>query len=176
MKAYGENHSETLFALGRICIIKRILKKFDEAESAIQRAVSGAEQCSPNDRLYPWLLENLAFLREAEGRAQEAVSVFETVIRESERIHGFPSEGTVEHLYHQSGCLLRMEHVDLAEQAIRRAIAVLDQVESLRDCEKSDYFATLASILEATDRKAEAAEMQAQADELLRRPADERED
>jgi len=54
-----------------------------------------------------------------------------------------------------------------AEAAIRRAISVMYSVSDLSDPEKSDYLSTLASILEATGRKAEASEMRDRAERLF---------
>lgn len=54
-----------------------------------------------------------------------------------------------------------------AKTAIRRAISVMDAVEQLSGCEKSDYLATLASILEATGRNSEATEMERRAQQLF---------
>ena len=72
-----------------------------------------------------------------------------------------------EALYHQSGCLLRMGKIAPAETAIRRAISIMDEVEQLSSYEKSDYVATLASILEATGRDFEATEMRNRAQRLF---------
>ena len=167
MKIQGETSSQALFALNRICIIKRLLGKFDEAESAIQRAIAGARLHFPKHGFYPWTLENLALLREAEGKTNEAEAKYAEAVAEYEKVSGFPSYETAEALYHQSGCLLRMGKVSAAETPIRRAISVMDKVDNLSDYEKSDYLSTLASILEATGRNSEGTEMRARADQLF---------
>jgi hypothetical protein len=166
-KIHGEKSSQVLFALNRICIVKRLLRKFAEAESAIQRAVSGTRECFSDQAFYPWTLENVALLREAEGKGDDAERSYAEAIVEYERICGFPSCETAEALYHQSGCLLRMGKVAPAEAAIRRAISVMDTVEQLSGYEKSDYLATLASILESTARESEAEEARKRANELF---------
>lgn len=74
---------------------------------------------------------------------------------------------TDEALYHQSGFLLRVEGFGAAEKAVGRAISVIDRVGGLSDSDNSDYFGTLASIMKATGRSSEAAEMQNRADELF---------
>lgn len=166
-KIHGEKSSQTLFALTRVCIVSRLLKKFDQAERAIQRALEIARESFRDDRLYPWTLENLALLREAESRIEEATEAYERALVECERLCGFPSYGTAEALYHQSGYFLRVGKFGAAEKAIERAISVMDKIEELSDYEKSDYVGTLASILEGTGRGFEAAEMQKRAKELL---------
>jgi tetratricopeptide (TPR) repeat protein len=166
-KIHGEKSSQTLFALTRVCIVSRLLKKFNQAEPAIQRALEIAGECFRDDRLYPWTLENLALLREAESRIEEATEAYERALVEYERLCGFPSYGTTEALYHQSGYFLRVGNFGAAEKAIRRAISVMDKIAELSDYEKSDYLGTLASILEATGRGSEAAEMQKRAEELF---------
>jgi tetratricopeptide (TPR) repeat protein len=166
-KIHGEKSSQVLFALSRVCIVKRLLGKFAEAESAIQRAVSGTREYFSDQVLHPWTLENVALLREAEGKVDDAERSYEEAIAEYERVCGFPSYETAEALYHQSGCLLRMGKVAPAEAAIRRAISGMDQIEELSGYEKSDYLATLASILEASGRNSEAAEMRNRADQLF---------
>ena len=167
LRIYGEKDSQTIFALSRVCIIKRLLKKFDEAEMAIQKAVLRARENFPDDVLYPWTLKTLALLREAEGRTDEAMASFSQAVSEYERIRGLVSYETAEALYQQSGSLLRMDRLEPAETAIRRAISVMDQVKELSGPEKSDYLTTLASILEATDRDAEAAELRSRAQQLF---------
>jgi tetratricopeptide (TPR) repeat protein len=112
-------------------------------------------------------LENVALLREAEGKVDDAERSYEEAIAEYERVCGFPSYETAEALYHQSGCLLRMGKVAPAEAAIRRAISGMDQIEELSGYEKSDYLATLASILESTTRESEAEETRKRANELF---------
>jgi tetratricopeptide (TPR) repeat protein len=164
---HGEKSSKTLFALTRVCIVSRLLKKFDQAESTIQKALAIAGECFPDDRLFPWTLENFALLREAESKIGEATEAYERTVAEYERICGFPSYQTVEALYHQSGFFLRVEDFGAAEKAIGRAISVIDTIEGLSDSEKSDYFGTLASIMKATGRSSEAAEMQNHADKLF---------
>jgi tetratricopeptide (TPR) repeat protein len=68
LKIHGEKSSQTLFTLNRVCIIKRLLGKFDEAEDAIHRAVDGARAHFSDHGFYPWTLGNLALLREAEAK------------------------------------------------------------------------------------------------------------
>ncbi len=167
LKANGENSSQTILAWCRVCIVKRLLAKFDEAESAIQEALRGAKQYFPNDGLYPWTLTSLALLREAEKRNDDAVKTFAQAVVEFERIFGFPSYRAVEALYRQAGLLLRTENLASAEVSIRRAIGAMDEIEHLSSSEKADYFATLASILESSGRTSEANEAQARADELF---------
>jgi tetratricopeptide (TPR) repeat protein len=167
MKIHGERSSQTVFALNRVCIIKRLLGKFDEAESAIQRAVDGARVYLSDQGLYPWTLENLALLREAEAKTDDAESKYAEAVAEYEKICGFPSYETVEALYHQSGCLLRMGKLGPAEAAIRRAISDMDKIDTLSGYEKSDYLLTLASILEATGRNAEGKETRNRAERLF---------
>jgi tetratricopeptide (TPR) repeat protein len=166
-RIHGEKSSQVLFALNRVCIVKRLLGKFADAESAIQKAVSRTRECFSDQGLYPWTLENLALLREAEGKADDAELSYAEAVAEYEKICGFPTYETAEALYHQSGCLLRMGKTVPAEAAIRRAISVMDTVEQLSGYEKSDYLGTLASILEATGRHDEAVEMQSRADGLF---------
>ena len=43
----------------------------------------------------------------------------------------------------------------------------MDNAEGLSDYEKSDYLGTLASIMNATGRRSEVAEMQSRADKLF---------
>ena len=62
---------------------------------------------------------------------------------------------------------MRVGDLGAAEKAIGRAISVMDKIEKLSDYEKSDYLATLASVLEATGRSSEAAEMQNRSRELF---------
>ena len=150
-----------------VCIVSRLLKKFDQADSAIQKALAIVGECFPDDRLFPWTFEKLALLREAESRIGEATDAYERAVAEYERICGFPSHQTAEALYHQSGYFLRIENFGAAEKAIGRAISVIDKIEELSGYEKSDYFGTLASIMRATGRNSEAAEMQNRANELF---------
>jgi len=167
LRIHGEKSSQSIFALNRVCIIKRLVGKFDEAESAIQKAVEGAKECFFDHGFYGWTLENLAILREAEGKTDDAVGIYAQAVTEYERICGFPSYETAEALYHQSGCLLRMGRLGPAENAIRRAISAIDQISNLSDYEKSDYLSTLASILEASGRSPEGAEMRNRAAQLF---------
>jgi tetratricopeptide (TPR) repeat protein len=168
LRIHGENSSQSLFAFTRVSIVKRLLGKFDEAESAVRRAVDGAKECFRDQAFYPWTLECLALLREAESKTDDAVSIYAETVREYERICGFPSYETAESLYHQSACLLRLGLLGPAEASIRRAIGVMDQIEGLSEYEKSDYFSTLGSILEAAGRNAEATEMKNRADQLYK--------
>jgi tetratricopeptide (TPR) repeat protein len=167
VKIHGEKSSQTLYALNRVCTIKRALGKFDEAESAIRRAVDGAKECFIDDSYYARTLENLALLKEAQEKTDDAVRIYADAVSEYERICGFPSYQAAEALYHQSGCLLRMGNMAPAETAIRRAISVMDKIEELSGYEKSDYLARLASILDATGRNSEAGEMRNRAQHLL---------
>lgn len=168
-KIHGENSSQTLFALNRACIVSRLLKKFDQAEQFVKRALTIASESFQDQGIFPWTLENLALLREAEGRIEEATGAYERTIAEFERTCGFPSYETAEALYHQSGYLLRVGDFNGSKKAISRAISVMDEIENLSDYEKSDYLSTLASVLDATGRGGEATEMRSRAEELFQR-------
>ena len=150
-----------------MCIVSRLLKKFDQADQAIQRALAIAGECFPDHGVYPWTMENLALLREAESKIGEATEAYEKAVAEFERIFGSPSYETSGALYHQSGFCLRVEDFGAAEKAIGRAISFMDKIEKLSDYEKSDYFGTMASIMKATGRSSEATEMQNRADKLF---------
>jgi nephrocystin-3 len=167
-RVHGKKSSQAILALNRIGTIKRLLRKFDGAESAIQEAINAAKESSVDQGLYPCSLKNLALLREAENRVEDAERIYEEAVADYERSSGFASYVTAEALYHQSGCLLRMGKLLPAETAIRRAIGVMDKVEELSSYEKADYLATLASILEAAGRNSEAAEMHTQAEILFK--------
>jgi tetratricopeptide (TPR) repeat protein len=168
-KIHGENSSQTLFALNRACIVSRLLKKFDQADQFVKRALTIASDSFHDQGIFPWTFENLALLREAERRIGEATEAYEKAIAEFERTCGFPSYETAEALYHQSGYLLRAGDFNAAEKAISRAISVMDEVEHLSGYEKSDYLSTLASVLDATGRSGEATEMRSRAEELFQR-------
>lgn len=162
-KVYGSQSLQVATALNRICVVERLLKKLEYANVAIERALVIAHECFPNHVVYPRTLENLALLRQAEGKTGEATETYDRSVREMEKICGFPSYESAEVLYRQSGYLFRAHQLGLAETAIRRAIAVMDGIEELSDLEKSDYFSTLASILEAQGHASEAEEMRERA-------------
>jgi tetratricopeptide (TPR) repeat protein len=166
-RIHGDKSFQVFFVLNRVCIVKRLLGKFAEAESAIQKAVSGARENFSDQAFYPWTLGNLALLREAEGKTDDAEAWFAKSVAEYERICGFPSYETAEALYQQSGCLLRMGKTAPAEAAIRRAISAMDTVEQLSGYEKSEYLNTLASILETTGGDTEATELRKRAEQLF---------
>lgn len=151
--------------------MSRLLKKFDQAEQFIKRALIIASGCFHDQDIFPWTLENLALLREAEGRIEEATESYGKSIIEFERTCGFPSYETAEALYHQSGYLLRIGDFGASEKAIRKAISVMDEIQDLTQYEKSDYLSTLASVLEATGRAEEATAIKSRAEELFQRKA-----
>ena len=166
-KIHGEKSSQTLFALNRVCIVSRLLKKYEQAEPAIQRAMAIAAECFPDHGVYPWTMENLALLREAESRNGDATETYGKAIVEYERIFGFPSYETAEALYHQSAYFLRIGEFGMAEKSIERAISVMDKIAELSEYEKSDYLGTLASVMQAASRNSEAAEMRNRAEQLF---------
>ena len=162
----GERGETVVQVLGRICVVSRLLKKFEQGEAAIQRAYGTARELYVNRYVLPSTLENFAALREAEGKIADATDLYERAIMEYERVCGFPSHDAVEALYRQSGYLLRIRDLSLAEAKIRRAMSVMDGIESLSKYKKSDYAATLATILEARGSEEESVEMRRLADAL----------
>jgi tetratricopeptide (TPR) repeat protein len=168
-KVYGDESEPVAEVLIRICVVSRLLKKFDEADKAVQQALDMSRRRFAALHVFPASLENLAMLREAQARTAEAARLYEEAVAEYERIHGFPSHETAEALYRQSAYLLRTGEPSPAETTIRRAVSVMDEIETLSDYEKSDYLVVLASVLEATGRDAEAAEIQKRAQELYAR-------
>lgn len=162
----GDLGESVVRVLGRICVVSRLLKRFEQSEAAIQRAYEIAVRHYVDRYVLPSTLENFALLREAEGKNAEATELYERAVMEYERICGFPSHDAVEALYRQSGYLLRTHDLSLAEAKIRRAMSVMDGIESLSDYKKSDYAATLATILEATGSDEESMQWRKLADAL----------
>lgn len=174
-KINGEESEEVVHALCSVCVVNRQLGKFEESEAAVKRALDISRAFYTDRYVYPAALEDFALLREAEGKAADATELYENAAAEYERICGFPSREAVEALYRQGGFLLRIPSLGPAEEKIRRAISVVDQVESISDYEKSDYFGTLAEILEASGRKKESVEMKDRADALFQKAESESE-
>ncbi len=165
----GDQSEAVVRVLGRICVVCRVLKKFDAGEAAIQRALDIARRRYADRYVLPAMLENLALLREAEGKVAEATDSYQRAVAEYERVCGFPSHDTVEALYRHSGYLLGIKDLGLAEAKVRRAMSVMDGIESLSDYARSDYVATLATILEARGCEEEAVGMRKRADEIYQR-------
>jgi hypothetical protein len=94
-----------------------------------------------NDWAYVSSVENLALLREAESRIEKASGAYEWGLVECEKLCGFPSYGTAETLYHQSGYFSQSWKF-----RSRREGHTTSNIEELSDYEKSDYLGTLASI------------------------------
>lgn len=168
-KAYGEESEAVVANLSRLCIVARELKKSDEAEKTIQRALEIAQKRFPNSQVYPRTLETMALLREEQGRTAEATALYGQAVALFEEQTGYPSHETVECLYRQSGHLLRAGKFVEAATAIRRVTEVMDGCEGVSDFEKSDYVATLASALDGLGRPQESVEARKRAEELLER-------
>jgi tetratricopeptide (TPR) repeat protein len=168
-KIGGDQSERVAHVLCRICVVNRLMKKFDASEAAIQRALDITKRLYVDRYVYPSALENLALLREAEGKIAEATELYERAVSEYERTCGFASHDAAEGTYRQSGYLFRIQSFDLAETKIRRAISVMDGIDSLSDYDRSDYVATLSSILEAKGQMEEATGMRKRAEALYRR-------
>ena len=169
IKAHGEESEAVAANLSRLCVVARGLKKFEEAESTIQRALEIARNSLPDSQVYPRTIETLAGLREEQGRKEEATALYNEAVAMFERQCGYPSYETLESLYRQSGHLLRTGKFANAEAAIRRVIEKMDEVDGISDFEKSDYMVTLASALEGVGRKPESEQARKSADILLER-------
>jgi tetratricopeptide (TPR) repeat protein len=166
-KIHGGKSLQVAACLNRICVVNRLLNKFHVAEVAIQRALEIARRNFSDQIIYPRTLENLALLKEAEGETDEAAKISTEATIGMERICGFPSHETLGALYRQSRLLFRIGEFTTAESVIRRAMSAMDRIEELSKYEKSDYFSTLASILEAQKRDPEARELTERAQELF---------
>lgn len=169
IKAHGEESEAVVANLNRLCVVARELKKGDEAESAIQRALHIAKGSFPNSRVYPRTLETLAILREQQGRTEEALALYREAVALIEQQYGYPSYETMEGLYRQGGQLIRAGKFADAEKAIRRVTEAMDQIDGGSDFERSDYVATLAAALDGLGRKRESEEAATRAEELLER-------
>lgn len=168
-RIHGNESELVATVLNRICVTSRMLKKFSEAERAVQRALEIARRRFPQADVLPRSLENFALLRQAQGRSSEAIELYRQAVQKYESICGFPSYETVEALYRQSGFFLRVGDFSFAEAAIRRALSVVDSVDELSDYEVSDYWSVLASVLDSAGRQSEAREMERKAQELYER-------
>jgi tetratricopeptide (TPR) repeat protein len=169
IKAHGEESEAVIANLNRLCVVARELKKGDESESAIQRALQIAKKSFPNSHVYPRTLETLAILRETQGRTEEALALYREAVAIFEQQYGYPSYETMEGLYRQSGQLIRAGQFADAEKAIRRVIEAMDKIDGVSDFEKSDYIATLAAALDGLGRRHESEEAGKRAEELLER-------
>lgn len=168
-KIHGAKSLQVVTALNRLCVVTRLLKKYDEAGSAIDAALLIARENFPDHFVFPKSLENLALLRKAEGKTDEGTKIHAQSVAEIERVCGFPSYETAEAYYRQSGHLFTAGEFAAAEASIRRAMSAMDEIAELSRYEKSDYYSTLASILKAQGRQEEGTEMSEQAQELLDR-------
>ena len=169
IKVHGEESEAVVANLNRLCVVARELKKFEEAENAIQRALEIAKKRFPNSHVYPRTMETIALLRGEQGRTAEATALYGEAVAIFEKQSGYPSYDTIECLYRQSGHLLRAGKFAEAEMAIRRVTGVMDDICGVSDFEKSDYMATLASVLDELGRKEESEEARKRAEELLER-------
>ena len=169
IKAHGEESEPVIANLNRLSIVARELKKYDEAESTIQRALEIAKKQFPNRSVYPRTIETIALLREEQGRLEEATALYGEAVTLFEGQAGYPAYDTIECLYRQSGQLVRTGRFADAENAIRRVTQVMDEIDGVSDFEKSDYIATLASALDGLERKEESDEARKRAEELLER-------
>lgn len=169
IKAHGELSENVVATLNRLSLVARELGNVEEAEGTIQRALEIAKAHLPDSEVYPRTLESISFLREAQGRVQEAIALYADAVAIFERQNGHASYETIECLYRQSGQLLRAGRFADAENAIRRVTQIMDGVDSVSDFEKADYVATLASALDGLGRIQEAEETRKRAEELLER-------
>jgi tetratricopeptide (TPR) repeat protein len=169
IKAHGDESEAVVANLNRLCVVTRELKKFEEAERAIQSALEIAKKRLPNSHVYPRTLETMALLRESQGRTAEATALYTETVAAFEGQSGYSSYDTIECLYRQSGHLLRVGKFADAETAIRRVTQVMDDIDGVSDFEKSDYVATLASALDGLGRKEESNDARKRAKELLER-------
>ncbi len=169
IKAHGEESEAVVANLNRLCVVTRELKKEDESEIAIQRALQIAKRSFPNSHVYPRTLETLAILREIQGRTEEALALYGEAVAIFELQYGYPSYETIEGFYRQSGQLIRAGKFADAEKAIRRVTEAMDKIDGVSDFEKSDYIATLAAALDGLGRKQESEEAGQRAEELLER-------
>jgi tetratricopeptide (TPR) repeat protein len=169
IKAHGEESEAVVANLNRICMVARELKKHDEAEIAIQRALQIAKRSFPSSHVYPRTLETLAILRETQGKTEEALALYGEAVTIFEQQYGYPSYETIECLYRQGGQLIRAGKFDNAEKTIRRVTEAMDKIDGVSDFEKSDYMATLATALDGLGRKHESEEAGKLAEDLLER-------
>jgi tetratricopeptide (TPR) repeat protein len=169
IKVHGEESEAVVANLNRLCIVAQELKKSDEAENTIQRALEIAKKRFPNSHVYPRTLETVALLREEQGRTTEATALYGEAVASFEEQTGYPSYDTIECLYRESGHLLRAGKFVEAEAAIRRVTGVMDDIDGVSDFEKSDYVAALASALDGLGRAQESEEARKRAEELLDR-------
>jgi tetratricopeptide (TPR) repeat protein len=169
LKVHGEESEAVVVNLNRLCVVARELKNFDEAESAIQRAFEIAKKSFPNSQVCPRTMETLALLREAQGRTEEATELYNQAVVIFEQLYGYPSYEVIECCYRQSGHLFRAGKFADAENAIRRVTGAMDKIDAVSDYERSDYMATLASVLRGLGREKESEDAGKRADELLER-------
>jgi predicted kinase len=100
---------------------------------------------------------------------QEAIALYADAVAIFERQNGHASYEAAECLYRQSGQLLRAGQFADAENAIRRVMQIMDDVDCVSDFKKADYVATHAPALEGLERNQEAEEARKRAEELLQR-------
>jgi len=169
IKAHGEESEAVVANLNRLSIVARELKKYDDAENTIQRALEIAKKHFPTSHVHPRTVETIAFLREVRDKIEEAATLYCEAVALFEEQAGYPAYETIECLYRQSGQLIRAGRFADAENAIRRVIQVMDEIDCVSDFEKSDYVATLAAALDGLGRQKESEEARKRAEELLDR-------
>ena len=168
-ESYGENSEQVVHALNRVCVVKRVRGKLEEAESAISRALELAQSSFTETHLFPRTLETFAILRSSQERFQEAAELEERALTETERLCGFPSFAMAESLYRSGSLFLHLGKLTRAEECIERAISIMDEVEGLSESEKSDYIMVRGQILEASGRIEEGRAEQKRAQDILER-------
>jgi tetratricopeptide (TPR) repeat protein len=166
-KIQGENSLPVVTTLNRLCVVNRLLDNAEQAEAAISRALGIAKVNFPDKDIYARTLENLAVLKDAQSRKDEGMGSYAQATTEMERNCGFPSYETVEMLYRHGSYLCHIGEFSLAEVVIRRALSAIDDVEGLSSYEKSDYFLTLANVLNGLHRGTEADVAKRQAEDLF---------
>jgi tetratricopeptide (TPR) repeat protein len=162
-QAFGPEHSNVANSLNNLASFYRIQGKYEQAEPLYQRALTIWEKVLPsNHPNIAQTLNALGRLYYAQGKYEQAEPLYQRALTIRERALGLTHADTISSLADLANLYYAKGQYEQAEMFYQRVLAVRERIPGTEHPGLVSILENYATLLRATNREAEAAELETQ--------------
>jgi tetratricopeptide (TPR) repeat protein len=173
-KALGPNHPSIALSLNSLAALYHLQGRYTEAEPLLQRTLAIREKAlEPDHPSVATSLNNLALLYKTQGKYTEAEPLYQQVLRIDRKALGAEHPHVARDLNNLAELYRAQGNYDKAEPLYQRALTIFEKTLGLEYPDIAIVLENYAALLRRTNREVEAAKLEARAQAIRTKHAQE---